>query len=414
MSKIVDASGQHVCYPHVVCAIVSARTILQAVDYAKKYKKKIFPFGTLHSQAGQVCWNDAIALNMNTFNRILQIDLNKQQITVESGILWKDIQNAIHPHGLALQVMQFVNTFTVAGSMSANIFSRDPRRSRLIEVIVSFTLITSSGEIIFCSRYENSELFILVIEGHGLFGVIAEVTIQLIFDTLLIYQTATYSPLEYLQHVSKVTPLSKTPVYHHAQYVLNKQSMMDKIIATDFYAEELSKSKGCVENALTRHQLMSLTREMELTFWDPSGSDALLGFFIPIETFLQFEETLKLIIKNSPLRIFKCSTNYLPGNHESFLSKPLGPCIKVAVFYRQDNHIQAKKATNALKKACAQVAAQAKGTLYLTFDFNVSPKQMDVFYPNWRVFLMKKRYYDPQELFYSAFYKKLCRLDDTP
>ncbi len=405
---IIDASGQNQCHPCEIRRVDSMAVIFQALKDAKTGCKKIVMFGAKHSQAGQVCHDGAIALDMNPYNRILQLDLNKKQITVESGIQWREIQEVIHPHGLALQVMQFVNTFSVAGSMSANIFSRDPRRSRLIELIVSFTLINADGEIIRCSRHENDELFTLAIEGHGLFGVIAEVTIQLILNTLLIPQTFTFSPCEYLQHVTYRQRKGAAVVYHQAQYLLSEEPFMEHITATNFY--EISVVENSLAHAFTRHELMTATREMELKFWDPIASDSLLGFFIPVKSFLKFHEALKSILRQTSLNIFKCSLNDLPSHQESFLSPSLGSCIKVALFFRQEGGAEGKKAADALKENCALATVDAGGTIYLTFDFKASAVQMDLFYPKWRKFLAKKRRYDPKEIFYNQFYEKLCRL----
>jgi decaprenylphospho-beta-D-ribofuranose 2-oxidase len=399
---IIDAGGQNACLPYEIRQIDSISAIQQAILEAKYLKKKISIFGMRHSQAGQICHEGSIALDMNSYNKIIHIDQAQSQITVESGIQWREIQSAIQPYGLAVQVMQFVNTFTVAWSMSANIFSRDPSRSRLIETIISFTLVDASGEVRVCSRKENYELFTLVIEGHGLFGVIAEVTIQLTTDIILFAYTFYNSPEQYidnLHHKDKASSL----VYHNAQYVLHRGAFMQQIISNSHYSQP--QSIGPPENVLTRHEMMTGTREMELTFWNLEASDALLGFFIPVPNFFKFQSMLQNILQETQLHVFKCSMNYLLGNHESFISTPRGPCIKFAIFYRHKK--STKEKADKLKKACADATVECCGTLYLTFDFLASSQQMDVFYPKWRDFLAKKLHYDPEELFCNRFYERL-------
>ena len=169
MNKIIDAGGENSSSPFQIRNIENVDEIINAIQDARRNDKKITLYGTKHSQAGQICYEDALAFDMNSFDQVIHLDLEKKQITVESGIQWKQIQEAIIPHGLAIQVMQFVNTFTVGGSLSSNLFSRDPRVSRLIQTVLSFTLILATGEKVFCSRDENGELFSLAIEGHGLF-----------------------------------------------------------------------------------------------------------------------------------------------------------------------------------------------------------------------------------------------------
>lgn len=409
---IIDASGQNFCYPYEIRHIDTLSSIFQAVEDACFLNKKIIMFGIKHSQAGQICYNDAIALDMNSYNRIIELDLDQSQITVESGIQWKEIQEAIDPYGLAIQVMQFVNTFSVGGSMSANIFSRDPRKSRLIETIISFTLVNAKGEILCCSRQENNELFSLVLEGHGLFGIIAEVTLQLTSNLFLVPSMQSVSPEEYVERLPFEVKVDPTLAYHDAQYNFDNHSFMEKIHFTNFYEKSYSAIENC-ENMRSRNDWMSEGRNAELTFWNPLGSDALLGFFIPLNAFIKFHYLIKSIIQQTPIKVFKCSTNYLPGNQESFLSSGMGPTMKLAIFYRQEGDNKGKQHADAFKELCALATLEARGAPYLTFDFKASVIQMDAFYPQWREFLRKKRLYDPKELFYNNFYKKLCDLEKS-
>lgn len=391
MPKIIDAGGLNSSSPSEILYMKSQEDITTSIRKARILNKKLSIFGTKHSQAGQICQDRSIALDMNLYNKVVRLDLEKKQITVESGIQWKEIQEVIHPHGLAIQIMQFVNTFTVGGSLSANIFSRDPRVSRLIETVISFTLILANEEVVFCSRELNRELFSLAIEGHGLFGVIGEVTFQLIDNTSLRSESFLCSCEHYMDNT-----IHPKLAYQSAEYI-DKNTLF----ATNYY----ETTQNC---KLTRHQVMTMSRETDLTFWNPKGSDALLGFFIPLTNFRPFQKNLFKIIKNSKLSIIKCSLNYLPGNQESFLSPPFRACVKMAVFYRQSK--SNAPLTNNFKEACTDALIQAQGSPYLTFDFYATAPQMDLFYPSWRAFLKKKLEYDPQEIFYNQFYDKLKNL----
>lgn len=181
---------------------------------------------------------------------------------------------------------------------------------------------------------------------------------------------------------------------------------MQQIISNSYYSHALPL--GPPENIFTRNDMMNNTREMELTFWDPEASDALLGFFIPAAYFLKFQSLLQNIIGQTQLHVFKCSMNYLPDHQESFLFSLQGPCLKFAIFYRHEKN--RRKEADWLKKACADATLECCGTLYLTFDFLASKHQMEAFYPKMSEFLTKKLYYDPEELFYNRFYERMRNL----
>jgi UDP-N-acetylenolpyruvoylglucosamine reductase len=389
MDLIIDASGQNFCIPYEIRSIKSKADVIKAIQDASRINKKIIMHGTKHSQAGQICWEDAIALDMTGYNKVVNLNVDSKQITVESGIMWRDILHAIDPHHLSLQIMQFVSTFSVGGSLSANIFSRDPRKGRLIELIESFSLATADQKILRCSRNENSELFYLAVEGHGLFGVILEVTIKLIENTGLIEKTCHYTIDQFINRSTSEI------AYQHAE-------LIDHHILSFDYHETNSGS------SFTRNELLSLEREKELTFWNRKQSDVLIGFFIPAMNFQRFHQEIIKVISKSSLPIFKCGVNYIKNHKQSYLSISEGPWIKFSLFYRLN--AKRKPASDVLKKTCSTLAIQTKGAPYLTFDFITSSNQMDQFFPNWRNFLNQKRLYDPKEMFYNQFYQRLCDL----
>jgi FAD/FMN-containing dehydrogenase len=68
----------------------------------------------------------------------------------------------------------------MGGSLSANMHGRGLTLPPLISDIESFQLLNARGQLLNCSRSENTELFRLAIGGYGLFGVIYAVTLRLV------------------------------------------------------------------------------------------------------------------------------------------------------------------------------------------------------------------------------------------
>jgi decaprenylphospho-beta-D-ribofuranose 2-oxidase len=127
---------------------------------------------------GQTIYPDGLTLDMLGFNRIEYLDEMNKILTVQSGATWRDIQQFLNPHGLAVLTMQGPNIFTVGGSMSVNVHGWDMRNGPLAGSVEWFRLLLADGSIRRCSREENSELFHLVLGGYGLFGVIIDVGLR--------------------------------------------------------------------------------------------------------------------------------------------------------------------------------------------------------------------------------------------
>ena len=69
---------------------------------------------------------------------------------------------------------------TLGGCLSANVHGRGLKMPPFIGDVESFRLLTPKGEVVNCSRTENSELFRLAIGGYGLFGLITSATLRLV------------------------------------------------------------------------------------------------------------------------------------------------------------------------------------------------------------------------------------------
>src|SRR5437867_1056162 len=62
--------------------------------------------GARHSMGGQIATEGALFIDMREMNRIVAFSPDKRTITVEAGIPWRKIQEAIDPHDLSLKIMQ--------------------------------------------------------------------------------------------------------------------------------------------------------------------------------------------------------------------------------------------------------------------------------------------------------------------
>ncbi len=156
----------------------------EAIELKKQFEQesgrtfKISISGSKHSMAGQTITEGGYQISMAKFNEILDLDKSNKIISVQSGVIWKDIQEYIDEHGLSVDVMQDYNIFTVGGSISVNAIGWNTDSASLASTIQEITLLNPSGEIVKLNK--KDPLFGAVIGGYGLFGVILEAKIKLI------------------------------------------------------------------------------------------------------------------------------------------------------------------------------------------------------------------------------------------
>lgn len=114
------------------------------------------------------------------FREIGHFDTNKGQITCESGVLLSELLKIIVPKGWFLAVTPGIKQITIGGAIASDVHGKNhPTAACFSNHLISFDLVTASGEIQHCSKAENAPLFWQTCGGMGWTGVILRATLQL-------------------------------------------------------------------------------------------------------------------------------------------------------------------------------------------------------------------------------------------
>ena len=145
----------------------------------KTWKGQISVGGGRFSMGGQTAIRDGLQLDMRAMNRLVGFDQAKRTVRVQAGMRWRELQQIIDPHGLAVQTMQSYSSFTVGGSLSVNCHGRYVGHGPVSESVGAIQLVLPDGEIVVASRQANAELFSAALGGYGGIGLITEVELNL-------------------------------------------------------------------------------------------------------------------------------------------------------------------------------------------------------------------------------------------
>ncbi|KAK3727192.1 hypothetical protein RRG08_047485 [Elysia crispata] len=152
--------------------------IKQILCYASEKGKKVKTVGCGHSFSDLACTTDFM-ISMARYNRVLKIDKEKLQVTVQGGCLIKDLNEVILPeNGMAFSTQGTVSSLTAAGVISTGTHGSGANFSNISASVVDLELMLSSGEIIKVSNTENAELLPVVSLSLGSVGVILSITFQ--------------------------------------------------------------------------------------------------------------------------------------------------------------------------------------------------------------------------------------------
>jgi FAD/FMN-containing dehydrogenase len=422
--------------------------IREILERAREENRPVCMMGTVHNLGGHAFAEDAVALDMRRVNRIVSFDEQQKRITVESGITWEKIQEAVNPSGLAVKAMQSDNNFTVGGSLAANAHGRDLEFSTVIQSVLGFRMLLADGSTVHADRSANSELFRLVIGGYGMFGIVLEVDLELVENR--VYQQS-----------SEIMPLVALPQYFsrriqgdpHAQLFIARPSIaqrgfLDETIVTvwrttparpkhifqldhernvrrDRFLFALSRkydwgkslrwsAEKWISQRPPRDGFVSRNNAMRppvsaikmFDYHSPADTDVIQEFFVPIPRFLAFMEAARGVMRDSKTNLLGLTIRYVRPDHESFLSYTPREGALAAVLYINEPLSQEGWAkSNALTQRLTRLALQNGGTFYLTYAREVEVQGLRQAYPNIDAFFQAKHRYDPENRFTSRFFE---------
>lgn len=138
------------------------------------------PVGNAKSYGDVGLTSTGKAISSLGLNRMIQFDEESGVLTVEAGVLLRDIQVTFVRRGWMLAVTPGTALVTVGGAVANDVHGKDHHRFGTFgEHVLAFTLVRSNGDVLECSPAQNSELFRATIGGLGLTGFIAVVSLQL-------------------------------------------------------------------------------------------------------------------------------------------------------------------------------------------------------------------------------------------
>ncbi|MFL2534278.1 MAG: FAD-dependent oxidoreductase [Alphaproteobacteria bacterium] len=138
-------------------------------------------------------------INMLNFNQITSFDNEKGLITVEAGILMRDLLPIIIKNNWFLPVTPGTKNVSAGGLVASNVHGKNHHKVGSFHNFVKWmSILLPNGKIVKCSRYTNYELFKWTMGGMGMTGIIVSVAFSLkkITSNKLLTKTLTYNTIE--------------------------------------------------------------------------------------------------------------------------------------------------------------------------------------------------------------------------
>ena len=436
---INDVTGLN---PILVDHVVEPRTIQDIQKAIISANGKVSVGGGRYSQGGQIAKENSLHLDMRKFNQVVSFEPHLQQITVQSGMRWRDIQDVIDPENLSIKIMQSYANFTIGGSLSVNVHGRYMGEGPVIRSVKSITMVLADGSIINASPKENADLFYGAIGGYGGLGVIAQATLELVPNTKVERQTHYMSIEQFTSFFENNVKNNSNVVFHNTDIYppnythVNSVSWVrtdkpltvhDRLIPTDKDYWWQPKAAQFVADSdfgkwLRQHIFEPIEYASDVVQWrnyeasydvkelEPksrkSETYVLREYFVPVNRFDSFAAKMSVIFKQHEVNVLNVSIRHALPDTGSLLAWAREEVFAFVIYYRQGTSEQDKEKVKAWSREMIDAVISENGAYYLPYQLHGTTEQFHRAYPRAKAFFALKKKLDPNNRFSNKLWEQ--------
>jgi FAD/FMN-containing dehydrogenase len=426
--------------PIKVRGVLYPQSVEEIKDIVRHYKS-ISIGGGHYSMGGQTACEDSIHVDMREYNKIVHLDVENKEITVNAGITWKEIQKEIDKYDLSISIMQTYSNFTVGGSLSVNVHGRYIGAGPLAISIKEFKFIDADAKEQTASKEDNREYFEMLVGGYGSIGIVTDITLFLAENKNVKQVNKKMDIDEYLRTLDSVTKDEKS-VFHNADIYPPHYNRVNSVTWVET-SEALTQQKHIQDVkkfyplemyalwAVSSTPFGPLRREHlydRLIFAKPriykrnyeasydvaeleplsrkNSTYVLQEYFIPKENAAAFVKKIAKVFVTYNANILNISIRHSIENQDSLLSWSRSEVLAFVVYYKQGTSQKEKDAVAVWTRRAIDAAVSEGGAYYLPYQPHARYEQLLQAYPNFEIFAKKKKELDPEYKFRNSLFEK--------
>lgn len=422
--------------------ISSPTTVAEISNVIREWPGKIAVGGGRFSMGGQIAIKGGLHLDMRGMKGMIWFKPEERLVRVQAGMRWRDLQDIIDLHGLAVHTMQSYSNFTVGGSVSVNAHGRYVGHGPVCNSVSAIQLVLADGSIAEASRTTNPELFSAALGGYGVVGVITEVELILKENVRIERIVQEVALNDYINFFEKNIAVDDSCIMHNAD-------LMPPLFLSPVTVTWRRTDKALTETAelIPRGQSYSLEQNILWALTELPGSEALRQsvihplltsnpvvkwlnheasldvaqlepytrristyvlqeYFIPPSNVTKFAHDLSHVLQNNKVEAVNVSIRHSPKDEVSLLPWAKEEVFSFVLYYKQRTHLKAQKASEKWTRKLIDKALENHGRYYLPYQLHASQDQFDRAYPEADLLRSLKKKFDPAGKFSNEMWDK--------
>ncbi|MGH7710852.1 MAG: FAD-binding protein, partial [Gemmatimonadaceae bacterium] len=144
-----------------------------------------------------------------------------------------------------------------------------------------------------------------------------------------------------------------------------------------------------------------------LDYRSSEDTDIIQEYYVPVENFVAFMDRFREILIAGRMNVLSSTVRYVTPNATPTLAyAPERPAFAIIQMSNVGLSMVEQGRAERVTQQLVDAALQHGGTYYLTYQLYPTPEQLHRAYPNAGHAFARKRLYDPNETFFSQFYRK--------
>jgi FAD/FMN-containing dehydrogenase/SAM-dependent methyltransferase len=436
--------------PIGVAEIVTPRTIEEIVEVVRTRPGPISVGGGRYSMGGQTACAGGVQIDLRGFNRIVAFSKEEKRITVETGCRWRDIQEHIDPHDLAIKIMQTYSNFTVGGSLSVNVHGRYVGMGPLVLSVLGIKVVLADGSVVEASPTQNAEVFYGCIGGYGGLGVIVEATLSLADNVRVARSRRTLPLREYREWFFANVRQAEDVIFHNGDIYPPRYDVVSAVTwsKTDepptvpgrliprsrpYHLERLVLFLVCTLHFGKQYRQYLIDprvysskkvhwRNYEASYdvaeLEPRSRErstfVLQEYFVPVRRLDEFVPKLASILRRYRVNAVNVSIRHALADPGTLLAWAKEEVFAFVLYYKQGTRAHQRNKVSVWTRELIDAALSVGGSYYLPYQPHATPAQFRAAYPRAGEYFALKARLDPGHKFRNTLWNTYYDPAGTP
>lgn len=164
-------------HPNMIVKCMDVADVTNAVNFGRENNLLIAIRGGGHNGAGLGVCDDGLVIDLSGI-KYVRVDTSNNMVRVGGGNLWREVDHATHPFGLAIPSGMISSTGVGGLTLGGGVGHLSRKYGLTIDNLLEVDMVLADGSFVTADKNQNTNLFWAIRGGGGNFGVVTSFKFQ--------------------------------------------------------------------------------------------------------------------------------------------------------------------------------------------------------------------------------------------